>query len=133
MFGLALTLPAAAALVGMPGYLVEGLFARGYFTSADAANSAALLFHYGWGVPAFVLIKILQPAFFARGDTRTPMTYSSDFGGGEHRPRGEPVLHNVGFYGIAIATAAASWIIVVQMGLELSGTDIWRAVGQGVG
>jgi len=35
-----------------------------------------LLFHYGWGLPAFVLIKILQPAFFARGDTRRPMVYS---------------------------------------------------------
>jgi len=76
VFGLALTLPAAAALMAMPVYLADGLFARGEFTYADAASSGALLFHYGWGLPAFVLIKILQPAFFARGDTKTPMRFS---------------------------------------------------------
>ena len=75
VFGLALSLPAAAALMGMAGYLTDGFFTRGAFTSEDAANAAKLLFHYGWGVPAFVLIKILQPAFFARGDTRTTCSF----------------------------------------------------------
>jgi putative peptidoglycan lipid II flippase len=28
------------------------------------------------GLPSFVLIKVLQPAFFAREDTRTPMRYA---------------------------------------------------------
>ncbi len=125
VFGLALTLPAAAALMGMPGYLVDGLFARGNFTSQDAANSAALLFHYGWGVPAFVLIKILQPAFFARGDTRTPMVYSL-ISVGVNIALGVLLFYTVGFPGIAIATAAASWITVLQMGLKLSRTEVWR-------
>lgn len=125
VFGLALSLPAAAALMGMPGYLVEGLFARGAFTAQDAANSAALLFHYGWGVPAFVLIKILQPAFFARGDTRTPMTYSL-ISVGVNIVLGVVLFYTVGFPGIAIATATASWITVLQMGLKLSKLEVWR-------
>ena len=62
--------------MAMPVYLTDGLFARGEFTYADAASSGALLLHYGWGLPAFILIKILQPAFFARGDTKTPMRFS---------------------------------------------------------
>jgi putative peptidoglycan lipid II flippase len=125
VFGLALSLPAAAALMGMPGHLVDGLFARGNFTSQDAANSAALLFHYGWGVPAFVLIKILQPAFFARGDTRTPMTYSL-VSVAVNIALGVVLFYTIGFAGIAIATSAASWITVAQMGLRLSRLDVWR-------
>ena len=39
VFGLALSLPAAAALMAMPGYLVEGLFARGEFTTSDASST----------------------------------------------------------------------------------------------
>ena len=125
VFGLALSLPAAAALVGMPGYLTDGFFARGAFTDADAANSAQLLFHYGWGLPAFVLIKILQPAFFARGDTRRPMVYAM-VSVGVNIGLGVALFYTVGFPGIAAATAAASWITVLQMWLRLRATRIWR-------
>ena len=113
-------LPAAAALMAMPGYLVEGLFARGDFTISDAHASAALLFHYGWGLPAFVLIKILQPAFFARGDTRRPMDYSLISVAVNIGARRRPVLHHR-LPGHRVATAAASWITVLQMVVRL-----WR-------
>jgi putative peptidoglycan lipid II flippase len=125
VFGLALSLPAAAALMAMPFYLIDGFFARGAFTSGDAANAAKLLFHYGWGVPAFVLIKILQPAFFARGDTRTPMTYSL-ISVAVNVVLGVALFYSLGFEGIALATSAASWITVLQMTLRLSTQDTWR-------
>ena len=124
VFGLALSLPAAAALMGMPGYLTDGFFARGAFTSQDAADSAKLLFHYGWGVPAFVLIKILQPAFFARGDTKTPMTYSL-ISVAVNIALGVALFFTLGFQGIALATAAASWITVVQMVVTLRARGQW--------
>ena len=133
VFGLALSLPAAAALMGMPGYLTDALFARGAFTSQDAADSAKLLFHYGWGLPAFVLIKILQPAFFARGDTKTPMTYSL-ISVGVNIVLGAALFYTLGFQGIALATALASWITVIQMVVYLHGRNLWtpspRAVGK---
>jgi putative peptidoglycan lipid II flippase len=125
VFGLALSLPAAAALMAMPGYLVEGLFARGNFNTHDAASSAALLFHYGWGLPAFVLIKILQPAFFARGDTRRPMNYAL-LSVGVNIALGVGLFRTIGFQGIALATAAASWLTVAQMALYLWRTGTWR-------
>jgi putative peptidoglycan lipid II flippase len=124
VFGLALSLPAAAALMGMPGYLIDGLFARGAFTHQDAADAAKLLFHYGWGVPAFVLIKILQPAFFARGDTRTPMVYSL-ISVAVNIVLGVSLFFTLGFQGIALATAAASWITVLQMVVRLRGKALW--------
>jgi putative peptidoglycan lipid II flippase len=125
VFALALSLPAAAALMAMPGYLIDGFFARGAFTHADAAASAKLLFHYGWGVPAFVLIRILQPAFFARGDTRTPMVFSLA-SIVVNIALGVGLFFTIGFQGIALATAAASWATVLQMVVRLWTTNIWR-------
>ncbi|RAK58226.1 murein biosynthesis integral membrane protein MurJ [Phenylobacterium deserti] len=124
VFGLALSLPAAAALMAMPGYLIDGLFVRGAFTSADAANAAKLLFHYGWGVPAFVLIKILQPAFFARGDTKTPMRFSL-VSVGVNIALGVILFHTIGFEGIALSTTIASWITVLQMVVRLRSTKTY--------
>jgi putative peptidoglycan lipid II flippase len=102
----------------MPGYLVDGLFARGAFTHHDAAASALILLHYGWGLPAFVLVKILQPAFFARQDTKTPMRYSL-ISVGLNIAFGVGLFYTVGFQGTAMATSIATWVTVIQMGLRL--------------
>ncbi len=70
---LALTLPAALAL-GVAGYpIMLVLFSRGAFDPASAALSAQSLAAYSFGLPAFVVVKVLVPVFFAHGDTRTPV------------------------------------------------------------
>ena len=70
---LALTLPAALALAvaGEPIMLV--LFGRGAFGAESARLSAQSLAAYAFGLPAFVLLKVLVPAFFAHGETGTPV------------------------------------------------------------
>ncbi len=73
---LALTIPAAAALIVIPLPLVSVLFERGAFTAVDSAATALALTIYGVGLPAFVLQKVLQPLYFAREDTRTPLKYA---------------------------------------------------------
>ena len=73
---MAFTLPAAAALLVMPFFLMHGFWTGGEFTDADARATADALFHYGWGVPAFVLPRILSPPFFARQDTSRPMRFA---------------------------------------------------------
>jgi putative peptidoglycan lipid II flippase len=114
IFALALTLPAAAALVSMPFYLIDGLFTRGQFTVDDARFTAQALFHYGWGVPAFVLVRVLGPAFFARQDTKSPMRFAL-ISVGVNIILGVALYYTIGFQGIAAATAVASWINVAQM------------------
>ena len=75
-FALAFTMPAAAALVAMPFYLIDGLYTRGEFTTFDAMNTGQALLWYGLGTPAFVLTRILAPAFFARQDTASPLRFA---------------------------------------------------------
>lgn len=69
---LALTIPAAVALVAIPDALVTVLFQRGAFEASDTNATAFAVAVYGLGLPAFVLQKVLQPLFFAREDTKRP-------------------------------------------------------------
>ncbi|MEM1236715.1 MAG: murein biosynthesis integral membrane protein MurJ [Pseudomonadota bacterium] len=73
---LALTLPAAVALIVVPRSLVSVLFVRGAFTMEDAVPTALATAIYGAGLPAFVLQKTLQPLYFAREDTKSPFRFA---------------------------------------------------------
>jgi len=75
-FALVLTLPATVALVAMPGEIVSTLFQRGAFTSADTAETAVSVAIYALGLPAFVLQKVIQPAYFAREDMVGPLRFA---------------------------------------------------------
>jgi putative peptidoglycan lipid II flippase len=121
---LALTLPAAAALMIAPVFLIDAFFTRGEFLPSDATMSGNALFHFAWGVPAFVLIKVLAPAFFAREDTRTPMRFAlisvvinTALGAGLFfwmKSNGQ-----AGFIGLAIATSIAAWVNTALLALTL--------------
>ncbi len=68
-----LTLPATVALLVIPLPIIVVLFERGAFDRADSLATAWALGAFALGLPAFVLVKVLQPAFFAREDTVTPL------------------------------------------------------------
>src|SRR6266576_1117666 len=70
---LLLTLPAAAAFVVLAQPIMTVLFQRGAFGATDAEATAAALAAYAMGLPAFVLVKVLAPGFFAHHDTATPV------------------------------------------------------------
>ncbi|GGL16898.1 murein biosynthesis integral membrane protein MurJ [Caulobacter rhizosphaerae] len=116
---MALTIPAAAALVAMPGFLSDALYTRGQFTSFDASQTASALLFYGLGTPAFVLQQLYSRAFFARGDTKSPMRFAL-VSVAMNIGLGILLFNLVGVKGIAAATAVASWINVGQMALGLS-------------
>jgi putative peptidoglycan lipid II flippase len=118
---MALTLPAAAALMVMPYFLIDALFTRGAFLQVDAAATAQALFQFGWGVPAFVLIRILAPAFFARGDTKTPMRFALISVAVNAALAIGLFNLGMGVSGIAAAVSAAAWTNVLLLGVTL-----WR-------
>jgi putative peptidoglycan lipid II flippase len=108
---LLLTLPAAVALAVAAHPLLEVLFQRGAFGPAATAATAPALAAYAAGLPAFVLIKVMAPGFFARHDTATPVkialaamlvnvTLTFLLG----------VLSPLAHVGIALATSCAGWV-----------------------
>jgi putative peptidoglycan lipid II flippase len=68
-----LTLPAAVALAVTAGPIVAALFQGGKFTAQDASTTALVLSIIVGGLPAYVLIKVLTPGFYARKDIKTPV------------------------------------------------------------
>jgi putative peptidoglycan lipid II flippase len=71
--GTLLTLPAAAALAICAPAFVTAFFVGGKMTAADGAIMADIVVALVCGLPAYVLVKVFQPAFFSREDTRTPV------------------------------------------------------------
>ena len=113
-FSLALTLPAAVALIVMPGPIVDVLFGRYAFTPADVAATGAAVMIFAIGLPAFVLQKVLQPVYFAREDTKTPLKFAVismvvntiiSAGGAWY----------MGYLAIPIGTVIASWLQVLLL------------------
>ncbi|MXP47535.1 murein biosynthesis integral membrane protein MurJ [Altererythrobacter luteolus] len=68
-----LTLPAAVALFVTGSAFTRVFFAGGEFTVEDAMITGTVVGGLVIGLPAYVLIKVLTPNFFARKDTRTPV------------------------------------------------------------
>jgi len=71
-----LSLPAAAALIVVAEPIIRALLQYGAFDAADAAATAGALAAFSIGLPAFILVKVLTPAFHARQDMKTPLRYA---------------------------------------------------------
>ncbi|MBK1790646.1 murein biosynthesis integral membrane protein MurJ [Persicirhabdus sediminis] len=110
-FGLIITLPAAVAMMVIPDSIISVLFQRGEFDAVSTKASAAALAGFAVGLPGYVLIKVLQPGYFAQENTKSPMKMA-----------GVTVLVNIvvslllfpkfGHVGIAVATSVAAWVNV---------------------
>lgn len=70
---LLIAIPAAVALIIMAQPILTVLFQYGKTTASDTAMSSLSLQAYGFGLLAFMLIKVLAPGYFARQDTKTPV------------------------------------------------------------
>lgn len=118
-FALLLALPAAVALALIASPVVVVLFERGAFGPVESVATGAALVAYAGGLPAFVLIKVLTPGYFARQDTRTPV-----------RVAVLCLLVNVALnlllmgplahVGIALATTLAGWLNVALLAAGLA-------------
>jgi putative peptidoglycan lipid II flippase len=70
---LMISMPAMLGLMLLSQPLVATLFQHGHFTAFDTRMAALSVFGLSFGLPAFALVKVILPAFYARQDTRTPV------------------------------------------------------------
>ncbi|MDC0079048.1 murein biosynthesis integral membrane protein MurJ [Candidatus Pelagibacter sp.] len=122
--GLFLSLPASVALLLGSENIISALFGYGSFNEVAAQNSAAALYYFALGLPAFSLIKIFSSFFFANHDTKTPFHISL-----------VAVLLNIiisihyfneiGFIIIPIATTISSWFNGILLFLFLKKKNLF--------
>ena len=106
---LILSIPASLGLILASEEIVNALFGYGSFTVENINMTSVALKYFGYGVPAFALIKVLPNLFFARNNTKIPFYISTLI-----------VLLNIlislsffnkiGFVAIPIATSASTWV-----------------------
>lgn len=111
---MALAIPAAVALIVIPGPLVEALFQRGAFSVDDTAATALACAVYGLGLPAFVMQKVVQPLYFAREDTRRPF-YFALVALVVNAAVAIGLSPVIGFIAAAIATTLAAWSMLLLL------------------
>jgi putative peptidoglycan lipid II flippase len=116
--GIFFGLPTAAASIILAEPIISGLFAYGAFSPSRVTPVALILMAYGVGIPAFILAKIIQPAFFAANDPQTPVriaivTIAINI------ILSLSLMRVLGAAGIALATSISSWISVLIMAVLL--------------
>jgi putative peptidoglycan lipid II flippase len=107
-FSLLLAVPAAVALAVLALPILAALFQRGAFGAVEALATSHALIAYAFGLPAFVLVKVFVPGFFARGDTATPVKigiFCVALNLGLNLVLMGPLQH----VGVALSTTLAAW------------------------
>ncbi len=125
-FGLLFSLPSALALWLLADPIIRVLFEHGHFGPDDTWRTAGALAAFAVGLPAFVLVKALTPGFFAREDTRTPLTIAIV-------AIAANVALNLAFLygttlahvGIALASSLSGWLNTAMLAAVLVRRDHW--------
>jgi putative peptidoglycan lipid II flippase len=107
--GMLLTLPAAVALAVCAVPFITMIFQGGRFDAADAEMTGGLLAVLVAGLPAYVLIKVLVPSFYARSDTRTPV-YAAFAALVVFIGFNVAFLQRFGVQGVAAASVIGAWL-----------------------
>ena len=65
--------PAAIALCLLAGPILTTLFNYGQFNGLDVLMAQRSMWAFSFGVPAFMMVKVLASAFYARQNIKTPV------------------------------------------------------------
>ncbi|MEP1205735.1 MAG: murein biosynthesis integral membrane protein MurJ [Rhizobiaceae bacterium] len=117
-FALALTLPAAVGLMVIPQDIIAVIYQRGAFDNVATQQTALALTAFASGLPAYVMLKVFQPAFFAREDMRTPF-YFSVVMVGVNIVLSLSLFPMLGHVAIAVATSISAWVNLLLLAATL--------------
>lgn len=150
---LMIAVPACLGLMLCAEALVATLFQHGRFTAHDTQMARLTVLALSTALPAFLLVKVLAPAFYSRQDTKTPVKAgvvavvanivatvlllaalllltdigraALSAGGGDFRAALKvlPGAHAC----LALATAVAGWVNVLQLWWYLRRARVFRS------
>lgn len=124
---LLLALPAGAALAVIPHQIISVLFERGAFDAAAARMTGWVLMAYAAGLPAYIAVKVLSSACWARQDTTTPVRVAiASALCNVVLGVGLVMLTPIGVAGIAVATSIAGWLQFILLWRALRGVAVAR-------
>ena len=109
---LLLSVPASLGLILASEEIINALFGYGSFTNSDVTMTAKALKYFGYGIPAFALIKVLSNFYFARDNTKTPF-YLSLFSVILNVAISLLFFKKIGFIIIPLATSISTWLAVI--------------------
>ncbi len=104
-----LTLPATLALMVASGPIIGALYQGGEYTLEAARVTGNILAILVTGLPAYVLVKVLTPNFYARKDVKTPVRIAMGV-------LAAGIVANfvlipyMGIYSLATVTSASAWV-----------------------
>jgi putative peptidoglycan lipid II flippase len=104
-----LTLPATLALVVASGPIIGALYQGGEYSVESARITGNILAILVTGLPAYVLVKVLTPAFYARKNVKTPVRIAMSVLLGGIIANFLLIPH-MGIYSLATVTSASAWI-----------------------
>lgn len=123
-----LTLPAMVGMAVLAEPMLFVLFKGGKFTAEAAQSAGYALTVFALGCPAYVLARVLQPGYFARQDTKTPMkfTFVSAVTNALLCLVALATMKDSGFLhvGCAAATSIAGWLNVILLIIGLGKADL---------
>ena len=103
-----LTLPATLALAVGAVPIISALFQGGEYTVEAARTTGHILAILVTGLPAYVLVKVLTPAFYARKDVKTPVVIAMAVLG-LSIPANFLLIPQIGIYSLALVTSVGAW------------------------
>ncbi len=129
-FTLFLSIPAAVALMIIAEPVIRIMFERGAFGAAETAATVPALVAFAAGLPAFVMIKIFAPCFYAYQDTKTPFKIAASCIV-VNLLLNLALMNHFQHVGMAMATSISGWINVAFMVVILKRRD-WLRIERGL-
>jgi len=117
-FGIFFSIPAFFGILFLSEEIIKFLFFRGEFDLTDVSLTAKALVALSFGLPAFILIKILVVPFFANENTKTPIRISV-FCMIVNLILNLILIGKFLHVGLAIATSVSAWINVIILSYYL--------------
>jgi putative peptidoglycan lipid II flippase len=123
-----LTLPATLALSVTAFPIIAALFQGGNYTLDNAIITGNILTILVLGLPAYVLVKVLTPGFYARKDVKTPVRIAMAI-------LAASVIANfilipfIGIYSLATVTSAGAWLNFLALFVILAARGHFRMPG----